>query len=50
MDKKQHGGKRQGAGNKPILNPLPVKSIRCTSEELNQLKEYLKQIRSVEIE
>jgi hypothetical protein len=41
-----HGGKREGAGNKPIDNPLPVKSIRCTSDELKQLKLYLKQIRN----
>jgi hypothetical protein len=42
----QHGGKREGAGNKPIANPLPVKSIRCTNDELEQLKSYLKQIRN----
>jgi hypothetical protein len=46
MEQNQHGGKRPGAGNKPIPNPLPVKSIRCTSDELKQLKLYLKKIRN----
>ena len=43
---KTHGGKRVGAGNKPKENPLPVKSIRCTNEEMVLVKEFLKRIRS----
>lgn len=39
------GGKRAGAGNKPIPNPLPVKSIRCTDDELLKVKELLKELR-----
>jgi len=44
------GGKREGAGNKPIENPLPVQSIRCTKEEKVLVKAFLKNLRSVENE
>jgi hypothetical protein len=46
------GGKREGAGRHPVppsqSKALPNKTIRCTPEEYQQLKEYLKQLRSVE--
>lgn len=43
-----HGGRREGAGRKPIPSPLPVKTIRCTDKEHQIIKEYLKKLRSVE--
>lgn len=42
-----HGGKRERAGRPLILStPLPTKAIRCTDEEYQLLKEYLKTLRS----
>lgn len=43
------GGKRINAGRKPISKEeskaLPNRSIRCTNEEYQAIKEYLKQLR-----
>jgi len=40
-----HGGKREGAGRKPVPNPLQPKSIRCTKEEYQYIRECLKELR-----
>lgn len=40
------GGKREGAGRpKPVI-PNKMRSMRLTDSEYQQLKDYLKQIRS----
>ena len=43
------GGKREGSGRKPIdkseSKAIPSRSIRCTDEEYEQIKLFLKQLR-----
>ena len=42
-----HGGKRAGAGRPLILSsPLPTRAIRCTEDEYQLIKEYIKTLRS----
>lgn len=52
--KSGRGGKREGAG-RPVVpegqkKELPGHSIRCTQEEFDLLKAYLKQLRSGKVE
>lgn len=43
------GGKREGAGRKLIHSaPMKTKCIRMSDEEECKIKEYLKQLRSVQ--
>lgn len=45
MIKKQHGGKREGAGAKPRLIKLRIIKIACTEEELAQILKAIKDTR-----
>lgn len=45
IEKKQRGGKREGAGAKPRLLKLRILKIACTEEELAQILKAIKDTR-----
>lgn len=47
MEKKEEwGGKRKGAGRKPSGGTKPVRGLRLSDAEYEQVKEFVKKIRS----